>query len=1373
MSIALLAIVALLRACMLLQPAAGDGLPSRAADLPTVAEKSDFKATSRYDEVNAFLKDLAAKSSLVRTWDIGKSGEGRAIPLMLLADPPVASVEEAKKSGKMVVLMVGGIHSGECDGKEALLALARDVALAREESKRQRDEETKRQRDKETKREEKKDGSESGAAAGGEKGHGDEKGVHDAVSSSLGLSVSSSLSSSLDHLILAFVPIYNPDGNEKMDPKNRPGQVGPETMGIRENALPPAGLDLNRDFVKLEAPETRALVRLMNQLDPAVVVDTHTTNGSFHRYTLTYDTNKNPAGDAKLLEYCRGALMPALGKAVKDSSGIDTFWYGNFERDHGRWETYPDQPRYGINYVGMRNRIGILTESYSYATYKERIGAQEAFLKATIAYAAGHREEIRKLISETDARISAGGERERGPTGEGRRRGGRRGERPAGGEPARADAAKPDGGKPETAPAEPELATVAIRSKMVASEGKTKVLGYVEEEKDGHNRPTKEAKDYDVDLYVSFAPEKTVPRPYAYIIAAPDKDDTSFATVIQTLQRHGIKIEETREDIELDTSAAAIDAVTKAVRPFQGHSTVSVQASRHEVPHRFPAGSMLIKTAQPLGNLAAYLLEPESSDGLATWNFLDRSLVIGQDFPIYRLEKPVPITTIAAAALPEEHEAPKPITFEEVFESDHAPNFNGSPVGGISWLEDGEHFLQVKDGRLYKVGAGTGKAEPAFDWKPIAAALEKLPTIDRRTADGIARRTGQRWTKDRSAFVFDHQNDLYYCKTDGSQAVRLTSSPQREELWSLSPDGQFVAFVRDNDLWVVDVATQKERALTTGATETLRRGKADWVYYEEVFNRREQVYWWSPDSTRIAFYEIDSSPIKPYTIVNDIPEGQNVERTLYPKVGGANPIARMKTVQVAGGEPREIDLSAYTPQDMLILNAEWSPDSSRVVFYVSNRTQTFADVLAGPADGGSPTKLFRETTKAWIDSPPAPKFLKDGTFLFTSERSGYKHLYHYAADGKLMHETTGGPWECRSIAQLDEEHGWVYVMGTKDDPIAENLYRVRVDGSGLERLTMESGSHRCDVSAKGGLFVDSWSSAERPARVALRKVEGGEIVRTLDTNPVRDLERYILTKIEMVHIPTPDGFVMEGSILKPADFDPAKKYPVWFMTYGGPQAPTVFNSWSARGFDHVLAHMGFVVFRADPRAASGKGAVFAWPIYKQLGIHELEDVETAIKWLSKNPWVDASRIGMSGFSYGGFMTSFCMTHSKLFAAGIAGGPVTDWRDYDSVYTERYMLTPQENPDGYEKTSVVKAAKDLHGRLMVVHGFIDDNVHLQNSERLIRALQGANKQFEMMLYPEARHGIGARHFQRLQIDFIQRTLGTPARTEGSSESAAAR
>jgi dipeptidyl aminopeptidase/acylaminoacyl peptidase len=262
----------------------------------------------------------------------------------------------------------------------------------------------------------------------------------------------------------------------------------------------------------------------------------------------------------------------------------------------------------------------------------------------------------------------------------------------------------------------------------------------------------------------------------------------------------------------------------------------------------------------------------------------------------------------------------------------------------------------------------------------------------------------------------------------------------------------------------------------------------------------------------------------------------------------------------------------------------------------------------------------------------------------------------------------------------------------------------------------------------------------------------------LDTNPVYAIEEYRRGPFELVQIPTSDGFLLEASVLRPPGFDPKRRYPVWFKTYAGPHTPTIHDAWGdGRLRDEALAHAGYVVFRCDPRSASGKGACSTWSAYRQLGVQELKDIETAIRWLTAQPGIDASRVGMSGTSYGGFMTAFALTHSKLFAAGVAGSPVTDWHNYDSIYTERYMNTPQENPQGYRATSVVRAAEKLHGKLLLIHGLMDDNVHAQNSLQLVDALQRADRDFELMVYPRARHGVGGRHHQRLVLEFMQRHL----------------
>jgi dipeptidyl-peptidase-4 len=564
-------------------------------------------------------------------------------------------------------------------------------------------------------------------------------------------------------------------------------------------------------------------------------------------------------------------------------------------------------------------------------------------------------------------------------------------------------------------------------------------------------------------------------------------------------------------------------------------------------------------------------------------------------------------------------------------------------------------------------------------------------------------------------------------------------------------------FVRDKNLYVVDVATQTERALTTDGTGLISNGQADWVYYEEIFGWDEKIYWWSPDSSAIAFIQFDDGPVNKFTIVNNTGKNQKMEQTPYPRAGEPNPNVRIGIVTTAGGPVRWIEMDDYLEGTYLITAAGWTPDSEKIFFFVQDRAQTWLDFNTASKQGGEPSRFFREKTQAWVDVPHGPKFLSDGSFLLFSERTGWRHLYLYDKDGQLKHAVTKGRWEARQLNHVDEKNGWIYFTGTLDSHIAENLYRVKIDGGEITRLTKSPGDHSTNISPDGRYFIDTWSSDSTPTKVALYDVNGKKI-RTLDTNPVYSRQEYKFGPYEQFQIETSDGFLLEASLVKPADFDGNKKYPVWFMTYGGPHSPTIRNSWSdGLASDNMLAQMGMLVFRCDPRSAGGKGARSAWTAYKQLGVQELKDIEEAIEWLRDKPYVDDDRIGMSGHSFGGFMTAYALTHSKLFAGGIAVAPVTDWRLYDTIYTERYMDTPQNNPEGYEKTSVVKAAKNLHGKLLIIHGATDDNVHIENTFKLADALQQADKKFELMIYPKSRHGVDGIHYDRLVVDFIKDVL----------------
>jgi dipeptidyl aminopeptidase/acylaminoacyl peptidase len=1235
----------------------------RAEPPRTAAESSDYQKTSSYAEVTAFCEALAKQSSRIRLSTLGTSYEGRKLPLLTIAEPPVASAADATKSSKLVVLAIANIHAGEVDGKEALLMLARDLALNQDQAL-------------------------------------------------------------LDKLAIVIVPILNADGNERLG-QHRPEQNGPREVGTRENAQ---GLDLNRDFLKLETPEVRALVRCFSDWNPAVVIDCHTTNGSHHRYTLTYEGGRCPAGDEPLIDFTRDKLLPLAGHKLEDRTGFKSFFYGNFAADHTRWETILPLPRYMTHYLGLRNRIAVLSESYSYAPFKTRVQATQEFVRAVLKVTADNEKTIRALLPLPSSERRSDGTQARSAS---------------------------DGYRREAVVAGSQAThhttRIPLRYKPAPQALKTTILGFVEEERDGKRTATTQPRDYEAQYYGATEPTLSVERPYAYLLPASSKK------VIENLQRHGLTVDELREDLDLEVEIYKIDQISRG-RTFQQHQPVELEATARKESRRIPAGTVLISTAQPLGSLAATLLEPQSADGLTTWNFFDEDLKVGGDFPVLRLPTATSIHTGRVRPLAEDRKLDKPITYDAVYPaSGQGLSFAGSPASGQTWLDDGAHYLQSREGGYYKIEARSGRATKHFDPAAIARGLQKLPFINSQAANSLSRRATQNLSPQHDATLLTHNGDLYYIKLNGEGAIRLTHTAGEEELASFSPSGKLVAFVRHNNLYVVDIATQTEIALTSDGSDLVFNGKADWVYYEEVFNRSHRAYWWSPDSSHIAFLQFDDSPVNKFTVVDFATKKPEPESTPYPKAGAANPFAWLGLVSASGGDPKWVDLSNYTSTASLIIRAGWLPDSQKAYCYVQDRAQTWLDVCTVDRDGGEPTKLLRDTTKAWVSDPGEPKYLKDGSFLLFSERTGWKHLYHFSADGTLIGPVTSGDWEARTLHTVDEDAGWIYFSGTRDSHLASNLYRVQLDGSRLERLTDSPGDHRCLVSPKCNLFIDSHSDHTGPTQVHLRTADG-TLVRTLDTNPVYTLEEYRRGHYELVKIPADGGVTLEGSLLLPPDFDPSRKYPVWFTTYGGPHAPTISDTWGGgRIRDELLAQMGFVIFRADPHSASGQGECSTWTAYRRFGVPELKDVETAIEWLKQKPFIDGERIGMSGYSYGGFLTAFCLTHSKLFAAGIAGAPVTDWHYYDSIYTERYMNTPQENPKGYEETSVVKAAKNLHGKLLIVHGLIDDNVHVQNSLQLIDALQKADKDFEIMFYPHSRHSITERHFGRLQVEFMKRAL----------------
>ncbi|MCS7020954.1 MAG: S9 family peptidase [Gemmataceae bacterium] len=870
--------------------------------------------------------------------------------------------------------------------------------------------------------------------------------------------------------------------------------------------------------------------------------------------------------------------------------------------------------------------------------------------------------------------------------------------------------------------------------------------------------------------------------------------------LVNNLRRRGVQVREVYEDLCVPLEAYVIS---------KGSSSPSKSASAGPVIRRekrcIPAGSYHLPSRQPLGPWLASWLEPHSRHNLlGQLSLRSGDLPAAAECIIWRLPQPLPLWTGPPRLLPEERQPLRPITEALLFGPEGAVSygFQGTPARIGEWL-DAEHFLQVKDNKLWKVEARSGQAELFADSEQIARSLKALPKISPEVIQRWSTAVQFRFNPDRSGFLFDIGDELAVGYFDGRPAVQLTRSGGRKEYVTFSPDGRWVAFVRNGNLFAVELTTQKERQLTHDGHADVLNGKADWVYEEEVFQRHGQAYWWSPDSQQIAFLQFDDRPVRRFTITRFEGNYGGVEQYPYPKAGEANPLVRLGVVTLEGGQPRWLPLPAdlYPPAQTLIVRVGWRPlpnqernlppvhhgdsqqpsgDGSKPVqdkdrssarpdnphhqraryapyAYVQNRTQTWLDLLVWDGLEQAPRRLLRETTAAWVDDVGAPHFLPDGSFLFLSERSGWKHLYHYAADGRCLRRVTHGSWDVQDVLRVEADQQRVYFTARLTSPTGVDFCRTRFDGP-VELLSEKGKTHQISLAPGGKLYIDRFSDPYTPPQQVLVEIDRGPI-RRLDTNPVRERERFRFGKHERVRIPLPDGFVLEGAITYPPGFDAKRRYPVWLFIYGGPRMPTIRDEYSAgRLLDQSLASSGIVVVRVDPRSASGKGAQSAWSCYKQLGVQELKDLEGAVQWLVNQGWADPQRMGLSGHSYGGYLTAYALTHSKVFCAGIASGPVTDWRLYDSIYTERYMLTPQENPEGYRRSSCVEAAQHLHGRLLIIHGMVDDNVHVQNSMQLAEALQKANKSFEMMVYPSARHGIRSQHYQRTQLEFIRRSLG---------------
>ncbi|MCK4340481.1 MAG: S9 family peptidase [Phycisphaerae bacterium] len=698
------------------------------------------------------------------------------------------------------------------------------------------------------------------------------------------------------------------------------------------------------------------------------------------------------------------------------------------------------------------------------------------------------------------------------------------------------------------------------------------------------------------------------------------------------------------------------------------------------------------------------------------------------------------------------------MTFETLYGPQRV-NFSGHYATGMRWLPDGQHFLHRRDGILQKVDAVSDEATPAYDHEAFQTALADHEDFDEAAARWAARRPTI-LSDDHAVAVVEHDERLYFYRFADQTLTCLTKAAGERRALTLSPDQTHVAFVVDNNIYTINIASGQQKQLTHDGSDTVLNGVLDWLYQEEVFGRGQwRSYWWSEDGRYLAYLQLDERDVPLYPLYDYLSTHPEDLGFPYPKAGDPNPKPCLGVVRPAGGETVWVDPAQYDGTEIIILGVTWSPDG-RLLYCVKDRESRWLDLNVAPPETGQSRTLLRETTPAWVDYYDSPHWLADGSFLWFSARDGWQHLYHYTRDGQLIRRVTAGEWEARTLHGVDEERGWVYFSGTRDSHVETHAYRVPLTGGDIERLTEPGFSHRVSFDPHFQYFIDTFSNVAIPPKVYLRHGDG-ELVRVISANEVAALAEYQLSEPELVRIPTPAGPALNAMIIRPPNWNPWRKYPVMVSTYAGPHGPSVHNRWGGRSYiaKQFLAQQGHIVWTIDPYSASGEGAVSAWHCYQRLGVTELADLEASLRWLAEHENADLERVGIEGYSYGGFMVAYALTHSEMFKLGIAGLTVSDWRNYDSIYTEMFMRTPENNPAGYEQSSVVAAADQLHGRLLLVHGALDDNVHLQNVMQLMHALEQAGRDFEVLIYPRDGHGLHnyRSHWRTRRLDFIMQNL----------------
>ncbi|MEX6691320.1 S9 family peptidase [Danxiaibacter flavus] len=609
--------------------------------------------------------------------------------------------------------------------------------------------------------------------------------------------------------------------------------------------------------------------------------------------------------------------------------------------------------------------------------------------------------------------------------------------------------------------------------------------------------------------------------------------------------------------------------------------------------------------------------------------------------------------------------------------------------------------------------------------------------------------------------VYLEKNDIFF-KDAGGKAIQLTKTPDEEKNPTLSPDATRIAFTRNNNLFVLEIASGKETQLSTDGSDVVYNGYASWVYYEEILGRpsKYKAFWWSPDSKHLAYMHFNDSKVPMFPLYGADGQHGYVEETRYPAAGDPNPevkigIADITTAQTVWSDFNEKD-------DQYFGTPFWSPDGKKLWQQWMNRGQDHLFVYAIDPTNGSKTAVYEEQQKTWIDWLDDIHFLANNKgYIVVSDKSGWMHIYQYDMNGKPVKQITDGNWTVKDIVKIDEKKQQVYFTARKENSARFDYYVVGLDGKNLKRLTFGDYTHSVEVSPNATYFITTYSNLNTPKKMAVVDNKG-KLIREIADSKGDDYDKYQTAKTELIRVNV-DGFDLPVTIIYPNNFDEHKKYPVFISIYGGPNAGTVYDSYKGIGEYQWWAKEDLIQVAIDHRGSGHFGKAGQNYLHRDLSHWEIHDYSEVVKWLSAKPYINKDKVAISGFSYGGYTTCMALTRgADVFKYGIAGGSVTDWHLYDSHYTERYMDTPAENPEGYKSSAVATYLNNYKGNLYIIHGTMDDNVHMQNSIQLIGALQDKKADFQMAFYPGGRHGWRNypdrwKHYNNERVKYIYKNL----------------